>query len=225
MKIKNDKSFHLHNKLLNLDYIKKHLEEIKKHHKESYQHSLRVGLLCIDLAYENNFSEKAVILAGESGLLHDIGKTEIPHKILSKKDCLEENEKERINEHPRYAFIKMNGNEYEKIRRVCIAHHEYKTGKYPRRGTDRRKKYRPESVERRKGDAYIDKVAEIVAIADMFDALTERRVYKKQFKKDEVLDLLKKQFLGDEKFIDQVMSRMGGTLSRKIEILFEGSCA
>ncbi|MFC1720978.1 HD-GYP domain-containing protein [Patescibacteria group bacterium] len=203
-----EKSLGLHKELLQSESIKKHLGEIKNHHKESYEHSVRVGLLCIDLAYENELSDDEVRLAGESGLLHDLGKSSVSKEILSKDARLNDEEREEVNGHPRNGFIKMNGEEYDKIRRICIAHHEYKKGKYPRSGNDRRKKVREESVDRRNGNNGLSKIIQIVAIADMFDALTSRRAYKKAFPKSEVEKIIREQFTGDEKFIKQVMKRI-----------------
>ena len=208
MTIQHETSFELHEKLLKAKHVSKHINHIKRHHNESYEHSVRVGLLSLDLARENEFPEEDILLAGEAGLLHDVGKTSIPVEILSKNGKLNEEERDIVNGHPRSGFIKIDGEEYEDVRRVGIAHHEYKTGKYPRKGEDRRKTPRSENTDRRNHDSRISKIAELVAIADMFDALTARRAYKEPFSKDVVEKILREQFTGDEKYIKQAMSRI-----------------
>lgn len=208
MTIQYEKSQKLHDTLMHSKPITKHLDKIKKHHSDSYQHSVRVGLLSIDLANENELSEEEVKLAGEAGLLHDLGKSGIPREILSKKTILTEHERMNMNGHPRIGFIKLDDDRYEDIRKVLISHHEYKKGQYPRSGEDRRSKVRPGSVDRRKPNKMINKIAQIVGIADMFDALTSRRAYKEKFSKNKVEKIINEQFVGDDKYIKQVMNRM-----------------
>ncbi|MFC1615032.1 HD-GYP domain-containing protein [Patescibacteria group bacterium] len=208
MTIQYEKSTKLHDTLMQSKSITKHLDEIKKHHDESYEHSVRVGLLSIDLANENKLSEEYVKLAGEAGLLHDLGKSGISIDILSKKTILTEHERMNINTHPRIGFIKLDDERYEEIRKVLIAHHEYKKGQYPRSGKDRRSEVRPGSVDRRIPNKMIDVIAQIVGIADMFDALTSRRSYKEKFDENKVKKILEEQFIGDDKYIEQVMRRI-----------------
>jgi len=56
-------------------------------------------------------------------------------------------------------------------------------------------------------------MAQIIAIADIVDALTHKRSYKDAFTKKETEEILRRDFTGDPKFIDQVLRRLGGSPS------------
>src|SRR5690606_5762677 len=60
------------------------LARIKRADQFTYMHSVAVSALMTSLARELGHSEEQVRLAGMAGLLHDIGKVDIPEKILNK---------------------------------------------------------------------------------------------------------------------------------------------
>ncbi|MAH03528.1 hypothetical protein CMI39_01935 [Candidatus Pacearchaeota archaeon] len=204
-----EKSKKLFNSILKKEKIKKYLKELKKHHRESYEHILRAGLLCIKLGYKNKFSKEDIKLLGYSGLFHDAGKIKIPKEILSKKSLLSKEEKKIIDNHSRFSFSRLNDSEDNKIKKIIIMHHEYQTNPYPRKLSDRRKNKRKK--ERRikiHSEIYkINKLAEILAVADMYDALKNKRAYKKQLTKKEIEKILNVQFSGDRRYIKQVLER------------------
>ena len=80
---------------------------LKAHHYETYQHSLRVGLLSIDLGYENFDLEEDLKILGSAGLLHDIGKLKVPLSILTKEAELTEEERTILSAHPRWGFLEL----------------------------------------------------------------------------------------------------------------------
>ncbi len=191
--------------LINEDKAAPYLALIKKHHLETYEHSLRVALLSVDLGLENHVNDFELRLLGYSGLLHDVGKSKIPEEILSKQGKLTNEELEIIKGHSRLGFLEVDELEYGLIKLIVIAHHEYKKNGYPRSGKDRRKQHREK--DRRKNKADIAKLAEIVAISDMYDALASQRSYKKEMNKEEITKILKEQYLGNHKYIEQVLNR------------------
>lgn len=182
--------------LLKEKKVKEYLKELKNHHKETYEHSIRVGLLCIYLGYRNSFNEDEIELLGYAGLLHDIGKKDISQEILSKKSKLNKEEELKIKEHPRNGFIKLKASGMENIAKIIIAHHEYKNKSYPRS---------IKSISKRKANSKIKILSEIVAVADMYDALSSKRPYNKKFTKEEIEYILKNHFIGDKKYIKQLI--------------------
>jgi HD-GYP domain-containing protein (c-di-GMP phosphodiesterase class II) len=92
-------------KLLKENNLQKHLALLRCHHPDTYRHSCRVGLLCIDISLDLNLTAAELMLLGYAGLLHDLGKSRIPHQVLAKKSSLDRHEKEMMREHPRLGFL------------------------------------------------------------------------------------------------------------------------
>lgn len=110
--------------------------------------------------------------------LHDIGKISIPKDILNKPGKLTIEEYRIIKEHPVAGHQLMdNINYFNEIKKGVLYHHERYDGKgYP---------------EGLKEDE-IPFVAQIISVADVFDALASDRPYRKAFSYDEALSIIKK---------------------------------
>lgn len=187
--------------------LRKYLNRLKQHHHESYDHSIRVALLCIDLGYENRLSGSDIRTVGYAGLLHDLGKTEIDAALLSKPSSLTQEERQAVRMHPRRGYVQIEDEVFRKVKRVIAGHHEFQKAAFPRSGGERRGAEREEGAERRTADAQIDRLTQIVAVSDMFDALVSRRSYKAPLPGDQVRAIMEDQFTGDPALIDQVMTR------------------
>jgi len=185
--------------------VQKYSGKLKKYHKQSYRHSLRVGQLCVELGYRNSFPKKDIKLLGYSGLLHDIGKLDISKDVLKNGFKLTKKGREIINGHPRIGFCKLNNFKYEEIGKIIVMHHEHNINPYPRIKKDRRKIKR-ETGCRRKNCKRIDRLSQIVAIADLYDALSNNRNYKKSFNKKKIKELIQKEFTGDKKYLSQIIN-------------------
>jgi HD-GYP domain-containing protein (c-di-GMP phosphodiesterase class II) len=130
-------------------------------------HALNVGMHSLEIALEyfgrqsrRDFNDMAA-----GFFLHDIGKTRVREGILDKPGPLLEAEWWEVKKHPRYGFILMEreGLLSEEARLVALQHHERMDGEgYP--------------------DLLLPKdihpYARICAVADAFDALTSRRVFR-----------------------------------------------
>ena len=189
--------------LLKEKSIKRYLTSLKDHHLETYQHSLRVGKLCLAVGEALALPELELKLLGLSGLLHDIGKRKIPENILSKKSALNAEEKEIMDGHPRLSFLELGGTENEVVRRAVVTHHEYKSDPYPRKGKERR--VRGRAGGRRTPSELADIFGQIVSVADIYDALASRRSYKPSLPEELVETELRKQYTGDKKYLELVL--------------------
>nr|MBA4405633.1 hypothetical protein [Nanoarchaeum sp.] len=206
VKILNPRSNELFRELACERKVVEYLLELRKSHCDSYDHSKRVGLLSIDLGYENNFNGMNLRYIGYGGLLHDIGKLRVPKEILTKLGSLDEEELDIISGHPRLGFLESQDLGYEEVRQIIVAHHEHKVNPYPRTNNFRRKQDRTRE-DRRHFDENITLAAQIVAVSDIYDALTSKREYKEEFGKQDVERILREQFKGDQRFVDQVLTR------------------
>jgi len=130
------------------------------------------------LAERNLLDSQAVHRLYLAGLLHDIGKMGIDESILRKKGKLSEKELEHIRSHPAIGAGILN--EIKQMRPIVAAvlcHHERVDGKgYPNGLT---------------GDQ-IPILGKIVALADGFDAMTSKRVYRDALTLEQALAEIKK---------------------------------
>lgn len=140
------------------------LHNMREYDDSTYAHCINVALLCNIFATWLRFDKRQIQLATGCGLLHDVGKLHIPHNILTKPSHLTENEYSEIQKHPviGYRLLKKVGASVH-IQNAALMHHERMDGSgYPLHCQS----------------SQIDKYARIVAIADVYDAMTAKRVYR-----------------------------------------------
>ncbi|MFH1622386.1 MAG: HD-GYP domain-containing protein [Candidatus Omnitrophota bacterium] len=113
-----------------------------------------------------------------ASLLHDIGKIGIPEYILNKRGKLSEEERRRINEHPLIgaAILEPIGDLKRAIEGVKYHHERFDGTGYP---------------EGLKGH-YIPLIANIISVADSYDAMTTNRPYRPALSKKDTLEEIKK---------------------------------
>jgi putative nucleotidyltransferase with HDIG domain len=136
-------------------------------------HSERVARYAVVIAKELNLPQDQIETIQYAALLHDIGKIGIGENILNKPDKLSESEYTRIREHPVMgASIVERVNFLSEISELILYHHErYDGSGYPK-GL--------------KGDE-IPIGASILAVSDVYDALSSDRPYRKAwFKVDTI---------------------------------------
>ena len=151
---------------------------LKQNHPHTYLHSINVANYSVSLGERLNLNKSDLEKLKLIGLLHDIGKLNIPNDILKKPGKLTDEEFEVMKSHPVYSveLLKRAGFTNEEVLRSIKAHHERIDGTgYPR------------SL---KGNQ-IPLFAKIVSIADSFEAMTSDRCYRKG--KD--LDYVRNEFL------------------------------
>lgn len=147
----------------------------------TFAHSLNVGLICNVFAGWLGFSEEDQRLATECGILHDIGKLKIPEAIIKKPKKLTEAEFNVIKTHPTEGYKilqRYNVNDHVKI--ATLMHHERCDGSgYPLGIVANQ----------------IDPFAKIVAIADVYEAMTAARNYRGSLCPFEVIEAFEEEGL------------------------------
>ena len=139
-------------------------------------HSAGVAATAKELARLAGMSEDDVMMMEVAGNLHDIGKLRVPNSILEKPGKLTDDEFNVMKEHSYYTnMILQDVDGFEKIRKWAAYHHEKLNGKgYPfHLNADQ-----------------LDEGSQIMAVADIFSAITEVRPYRAGMNKDQVIRVL-----------------------------------
>ena len=167
--------------------ILSHIVEFRN--SESAQHVLQVQtvteMLLRKLTEKTDvygLTEDKIRLSTTASALHDIGKISIPENILNKAGALTPEEFNIIRTHPAIGASMLEGlTQYRdeplvKVAiEICRWHHErWDGGGYP---------------DRLKGDE-IPIAAQVVALADVYDALTSERCYKQSYSHEKAVDMI-----------------------------------
>lgn len=150
------------------------LLHMREYDDSIYAHSVNVALTCNVLAGWLHFSEQDRILATACGLFHDVGKMTIPEDILQKPQRLNSSELSIVHMHTEKGYELLSGYQlHDSIKKSALMHHEKCDGSgYPHklRGSQ------------------IDRFAKLVAICDIYNAMTTDRSYRKAFSPFYVID-------------------------------------
>ena len=147
--------------------------------QETQEHTKRVTELTLQLATVMGIDEENLVHVRRGAILHDIGKMGIPDAILHKPDSLNAQEREVMESHPQLAFDMLSKIEFLKpALEIPLTHHEKWDGTGYPRGL--------------KGEE-IPISARIFAVADVWDALTSDRPYRKAIPKEKAIDYIRGQ--------------------------------
>ncbi len=154
-------------------------------------HSQRVAYYAKKIAKTLGLDTKKQEYIYKAGLLHDIGKIGIPDNILLKPGKLSENEYRIMKYHPVFSYEILKELEHFKSFANCVrGHHEKCDGSgYP--------------DGLKCGEITIG--AKILAIADIFDALTTTRPYRHAFSPSKAMEILKQESV-DKEILQKVES-------------------
>lgn len=153
------------------------LSEIKSVDDYTFEHSVNVCILSLITGIGLGFDMQSLRELGIGAMLHDIGKLCIPQEIIKKPSQLTVDEFEVIKKHTvfGYEMLKKSGKVNLVSAFIAFGHHERFDGSgYPLQ-------LKNENIQL---------CARIVAVADVYDALTSDRVYRKKLKPNEVYEYI-----------------------------------
>lgn len=144
-------------------------------------HSMRVKLYSVLIARALNLEEKAIEAVEKAAILHDIGKIGIRDSVLQKEGKLTPEEYEHIQEHVKITHnilekIHMS-QEFKMVAEIACAHHE---------------KYDGNGYYRKLKGEEIPLGGRILAVSDVFDAITSKRHYRDKMPIINVISILLK---------------------------------
>ncbi len=153
------------------------INEMRTTDEYLYSHSVNVALLCMLIGKWLKFDYIKLKSLITAGFLHDLGKSRIPAEILNKPGSLTSEEYEEMKKHPVYGYKIAEGIKGldENVLKGILLHHEREDGSgYP---------------FSMKGDK-IHEFGKIVAVADMYDAMTSTRVYRNKQCPFDVIEII-----------------------------------
>ncbi len=153
---------------------------VESRSNEASNHVRRMSEICHMLALAIGMSQEEAELIRQASPMHDIGKIATPDAVLLKPGKLLDDEMEIMKKHPALGYAILQGSKRPILKAAAVIaqqHHE----KYDGTGY-------PNAMVGQKIHAY----ARIAAVADVFDALSHKRCYKKSWPLDEVLIFIQK---------------------------------
>ncbi len=191
------------------------LATVKRYDAEVYVHMLNVSIFAMYFSSRLGFEKNDVLDIGIAALFHDIGKLYISRKTLHKPDQLSEQEFNRIKSHTvlggEFMFKYVDGLGILPVV-VSFEHHlKYDMSGYPRMPLLRKQHI----------------VSSIVAICDVYDALSQRRGYKQDYSPDVVYNIMNKDRgkSFDPELLDKFFQFMGFWPIGSVVALNDGSIA
>ncbi|MCK5124691.1 MAG: tetratricopeptide repeat protein [candidate division Zixibacteria bacterium] len=152
-------------------------KDVDRKDKYTKGHSDRVASFSLLLARELELPINSLKTIVAAALLHDIGKINIKDDVLKKAGKLSRNEFHHIMKHPEFGVELLHAKEFPwDVKPLILHHHEKLDGTGYPHGL--------------KGEN-IPFGAKVICIADVFDALTSDRIYRKAFDTERALDIMR----------------------------------
>lgn len=155
----------IYQNILESDYIIQCLHSINQFDNYTYTHCINTAFYSMLIGSWIQLPKEDICELISASLLHDVGKTRIPNHILNKNGKLDRDEYELMKNHPLYSYeiIRDIPSFSQDLKNAVLLHHERMDGSgYP---------YGLKQDE-------ICLYARIISIADVYDAMTQNRVYK-----------------------------------------------
>ena len=185
--------------------FKEVLKGVRGHDNYTYVHSMRVATLLSLFGYNIGIRGDDLLTLSTGGLLHDVGKMDVPQDVLNKPGRLTDEEFTIMKSHVTHTsrHLKESLSIPRGVTTIAEQHHEKLNGKgYPfgLQGTQ------------------LNDLARMAAITDIFSALTDRRVYKPPVPPEKSLEIME----GMTSELDQkLLGRFRGMLLDAAEGTFE----
>lgn len=174
------------------------ISKLKAFDEYTYTHCINVSVLAVILGKRLGYSREKLELIGMAGMFHDVGKALIPPRILNKPGALTDEEMDVMRTHPMRGYTVLRDREGipDAILRGALEHHEKHDGSGYPRGL--------------KGEQ-ISTIARLLAVVDVYDALTSKRVYKDPLPPGKVLGMMYKWRVTDfhPNIVEQFIKSLG----------------
>lgn len=193
-------------------------EAVKAKDDYVYQHNVGVGVISTLIGRWIELDEAELLILSLAATLHDVGKVKLPLEVLNKPGKLTEVEFQLIKKHTIFGYELLKGTTglSQRIARVALQHHEREDGNgYP--------------LGLKKEN--IDLFSSIVAVADIFHAMSSHRPYHEPLSFHEIVNQMGQGKFGAlnpqiiSVFIENMMKRLVGkqvllTDGREGEVVF-----
>jgi len=159
------------------DAVALNIDALKVCDEYTFKHSVDVATMAMIIARKSGMAEKDIYQIGVSGLLHDVGKSQIPNEILNKAGKLTEEEFAIMKKHTLFGYniLKEKNELPSEVVSGVLQHHEKINGRgYPLKLTA----------------GQISDYAKVLSVADIYDALVTERPYKKGFSQQDALEMI-----------------------------------
>ncbi len=153
------------------------LTSFREYDEYTYNHSVNVCILTVALANSLTQDSELLVQIGEAALLHDVGKVFVPEEVLYKPSTLTVEEYEIVKTHPQRgaSFLATVEGVHDISVSAAFGHHlGFDQSGYPR-------------LEEK---IHVDTVTLMINIADVYEALTSKRPYKKSMAPDKAAAVL-----------------------------------
>jgi len=165
-------------KSMNFRFVNVLAETIEAKDRHTRGHCNRMRRLCVELGKIIGLDRERLELLEYASMLHDIGKIGVNERVLNKNGPLNDEEKEHVKIHPGLGKKILKGIPLmESVAEIVVSHHEnYDGSGYPRglRGED------------------IPLGARIISAADLYDAMSNDRPYRKGIGLDDIVEEMKR---------------------------------
>ncbi|MEK4326102.1 HD-GYP domain-containing protein [Paenibacillus sp. FSL R7-0312] len=149
----------------------------------TYQHNVGVGVLSTLIGRWLHMNEADLSVLSTAATLHDVGKLKIPNEILNKPGKLTEEEFSLVKKHTIYGYemLKETTGANSRITLAALQHHERNDGKGYPLGLK---------------DEQIDSYSKIIAVADIFHAMSSKRPYHEAMPFHMIVDQMRRGSFG-----------------------------
>lgn len=177
---------------------------IRLYDKDTWLHVKRIKLYSKEIALELEYPSSLVSEISLVSSLHDLGKVFISKKILNKNGKLTKEEFNQMKKHSLYGKKILLYLGFGKVaKNIALYHHEHFDGNGYPKGLK---------------DNSIPIEARIVALVDVYDALRQKRCYKKSFSHEEASEIIKSQ---EGKQFERIVVKAFLKNNRKFNEIFE----
>ncbi|MFB9324855.1 HD-GYP domain-containing protein [Paenibacillus aurantiacus] len=186
-------------------------ETIRAKDDYTYEHNIGVGVLSTLIGKWMNLSETELSVLSLAATLHDVGKVKIPAELLNKPGKLTAAEYAIVKQHTVFGYEMLKGTAglSSRVALVALQHHERSDGGgYPLG-------LRAEQI---------DPLSRIVAVADVFHAMSSRRPYHEPVPFYDILNQMRQGRFGffDPQIVSIFLDNMVGRMVGRKVVLTDG---